>query len=104
MRFVGQAEVAAFLRDHPVEADRLQAWVAEVRHCNWRCQQDLMTAFRDVDASGSPLIVFRFDRPPMHIETLIDFRTNVLVLLAIKRPGLHLEQLQYRNGNERRAH
>jgi mRNA-degrading endonuclease HigB of HigAB toxin-antitoxin module len=100
MRFVGQAEVAAFLRDHPAESERLQAWVAEMRHRNWKNLRDLTTAFRDVDASHSPLAIFRFDRPPMHIETLIDFRTNVLLLLAIKYPRLRLAQLQY--GNEHR--
>jgi mRNA-degrading endonuclease HigB of HigAB toxin-antitoxin module len=102
MRFVGQAEVATFLRLHPAESERLQAWVAEIRHRNWRSPQELKTAFRDVDAARSPLTVFRFDRPPLHIETLIDFRTNVLVLLAIKHPRLHVAQLQY--GNEHRDH
>ena len=99
---MGQAEVAAFLRDHPVETERLQAWVAEMRHHNWRNAQDLATMFRDVDGSRPPMTIFRFDKPPLHMETMIDFRTNVMVLLAIKHPQRHLAQLQYRN--ERHGH
>lgn len=86
MRFVGQVEVAAFLRDHPDDTERLQAWVAEIRYCNWRDSQELLASFRDVDISRSPLIVFRFRKPPIRIETITDFRTGVLVLLAIKLP------------------
>jgi mRNA-degrading endonuclease HigB of HigAB toxin-antitoxin module len=100
MRFVGQTEVATFLRDYPAESERLQAWVAEMRQRNWQNLQEMTTAFRDIDPSRSPLIVFRFEKPPMHIETVIDFRAKVLVLLAIKHPRLHLAQLQY--GSERR--
>jgi mRNA-degrading endonuclease HigB of HigAB toxin-antitoxin module len=102
MRFVGQTEVVTFLRDHPAESERLRAWVAEMRHRNWRSPQELTSAFRDVDTSRSPLTVFRFDRPPIHIETLIDFRTNVLMLVAIKHPQLHVAH--HHDGSERRDH
>ena len=102
MRFVGQAEVVAFLREYPAESERLQAWVAEMRHRKWRSAGELTSAFRDIDTSRSPLTVFRFDRPPIHIETLIDFRTNVLMLLAIKHPQLHVAHHEY--GSERRDH
>ncbi len=102
MRFVGQSEILGFLRDHPAEAERVQAWVAEIRHRNWQSPGELAAAFQDVDASRLPLTVFRFRRPPLHIETLIDFRANVLVLLAIKQPQLPLATLSH--GNDRRDH
>jgi len=97
MRFVGQAEVVAFLRDYPTESERLQAWVAEMRHCNWRSVQELTAAFTAVDSSRSPLMVFQLASPPLRIETLIDFRTNVLMLLAIKYPLARLAPHQDRN-------
>jgi hypothetical protein len=93
MRFVGQAEVLAFLRDCPAETERLQSWVAEIQHHNWRNFRELLATFQDVDASRPPLTIFRLNRPPLHIETLIDFRTNVLMLLAINQPQLRSETL-----------
>lgn len=102
MRFVGQSEVAAFLRDHHLESERLQSWVAEMRHRHWRSPQHLTTAFRDVDVSHLPTALFRFDRPRMHIETLIDFRTSVIVLVAIKYPQSDRVHLQH--GNRRLDH
>lgn len=102
MRFVGQTEVAAFLRSYPKESERLLAWVAEMQHRNWRDARELIVAFREVDTSRLPLTVFRFDRPPMQIETLIDFRTKVLVLLAIKHPRPHVAHHQQES--ERRDH
>lgn len=102
MRFIGQVEVAAFVRDHPAETERLQAWVAEMRRRNWRNARDLTAAFREVDASRTPLVIFRFGRPSIHIETLMDFRSKVLILIAIKYPRPHLAQLQHEN--DRRDH
>lgn len=101
MRFVGQEEVAAFLRDHPAETERLQAWVAEIRHRNWKSCSELVAAFQDIDASRLPVAVFRLSRPPIHLETLIDFRTNLLMLVSIKQPRLPATAS---NGDERRDH
>ena len=94
MRFVGQTELAAFLRTHPEEADRLQAWVAEIRYRNWTNTEALSADFQHVDASRLPLTVFRLGRPPIHIETLIDFRTKVVLLLAIQQPYLQFAPIQ----------
>lgn len=100
MRFVGQTELAVFLRGHPGEAERLQAWMAEIRHRNWKNAEALAADFQNVDASQSPLTVFRFGRPPLDIETLIDFRTNVVLLLTMRQPQPHFGTLQ--QGNEQR--
>ena len=88
MRFTGQTELAAFLHDHPEDAERLQAWVAEIRYRNWKSPEALSADFRNVDTSRSPLMVFRFGRPPIHIETLIDFRTSVVLLITIRQVGV----------------
>jgi mRNA-degrading endonuclease HigB of HigAB toxin-antitoxin module len=94
MRFLGQAEVAAFLSGHPSEAERLQAWLSEMRHRDWKNAEALSADFRSVDTSNPPRAIFKLGDPPLRIETLIDFRTNVVLLLGINEPGLQMSSVQ----------
>lgn len=84
MKFLGQAEAAAFLRGHPTQADKLQAWLSEIRFRSWHNAAALAADFRNVDASASPRVVFRFGRPALVIETLMDFRNEIVLLTAIR--------------------
>lgn len=84
MRFLGQTEVAEFLRRNPAEAERLQAWLSEIRNRSWDSADALCVDFRSVDMSDPPQAVFQFSDPPLRIDTLIDFRTNVVLLLSIQ--------------------
>jgi mRNA-degrading endonuclease HigB of HigAB toxin-antitoxin module len=83
MRIVGQIEVATFLSDHPNETDRLQAWLAEIKHRNWDSREALSADFPNLDMSQPPLTVFRLGQAALRVETLIDFRNRVVVLRTI---------------------
>jgi len=83
MKFLGQAEAAAFLREHPTQSDRLQPWLSEIRFRNWRNAAALAADFRSADTSASPRVVFRFGPPALVIETLVDFRNQIVLLTAI---------------------
>lgn len=94
MVFLGQTEVAVFLRRHPAEAERLQAWLSEMRHRDWDNAQALSADFRNVDTSSPPRAIFQLGDPPLRIETLIDFRTKVVLVLGIDQPGLRAPSVQ----------
>lgn len=85
MRFAGLAEVATFLAQCPGETEAMRAWVTEVRHRTWANAAALTTDFADVDTSRLPTVVFGLQRGILQIETLIDFRSGIVLLTAIRR-------------------
>jgi mRNA-degrading endonuclease HigB of HigAB toxin-antitoxin module len=84
MKLLGQAEAAAFLQGHPTQADRLQAWLSEIRFRRWRNSDALAADFRSADTSASPKVVFHLGRPTLVIETLVDFRKEIVLLTEIR--------------------
>jgi mRNA-degrading endonuclease HigB of HigAB toxin-antitoxin module len=84
MKFVGQIEVAEFVRTHPPQAEDLRAWMAEVRHRNWPDANALSADFQSIDRSKPPLTIFRLAESALTIEALIDFRTGVVLLTEIR--------------------
>ena len=85
MRFLGQIEVAEFVKAHPRQGEALRAWVAEVRHHNWPDGKALSADFPGVDLSKQPSVVFHLRRAALTIETLVSFRTGCLLLTAIRQ-------------------
>jgi mRNA-degrading endonuclease HigB of HigAB toxin-antitoxin module len=88
MRFVGQAEIAAFLAECPDQSDGLRAWLAEMKHRTWGSVDALAADFLNVDASGLPRVIFYLEPTSLRIETLIDFRNGVVLLTSIQRPAM----------------
>jgi len=84
MKFLGRTQLAAFLRDHPEQADTLQAWLSEIQYRDWRTRDALASDFQSVDATRTPLAVFRLGRPALVIETLVDFRNGIVLLTGIR--------------------
>jgi mRNA-degrading endonuclease HigB of HigAB toxin-antitoxin module len=84
MIFVGLTELFDFLRDHPDQGEPLRAWLAEIQHRNWTNRQALAADFQSLDSDNPPLAVFRFGRPEVVIETLIDFQNQVVLLTGIR--------------------
>jgi mRNA-degrading endonuclease HigB of HigAB toxin-antitoxin module len=85
MKFLGQMEVAEFVKAHPGQADTVRAWVAEVRLRNWPDSKALSADFQSVDCSKSPLVVFRLVGGALTIEALVNFRTGLLFLTEIRQ-------------------
>jgi len=83
MRVLGQLEVAEFVRGHPEEADLLRAWLSEVRHHRWANSQALKADFRSVEANQPTRAVFRLGPKPIVVETIIDFRNGVVLLVTL---------------------
>jgi mRNA-degrading endonuclease HigB of HigAB toxin-antitoxin module len=86
MRFLGQFELVEFLRAQPSETERIQAWLSEIRNRHWSCAEALSADFRSVDMSKPPLAIFQLRDPPLQIDTLIDFRTSIVLLRGIQKP------------------
>lgn len=84
MKLLGQAEAAAFLRGNPACADKLQAWLSEIRFRRWPNRAALAADFRSADTSASPRVVFQLGKPAIVIDTLVDFRTEVILLTDIR--------------------
>jgi mRNA-degrading endonuclease HigB of HigAB toxin-antitoxin module len=85
MRFVGQAEIAAFLAEYPDHSDGLRAWLAEMKHRTWSCADALAADFLNVDTANLPVVIFYLEPTALRIETLVDFRNRVVLLTAIQR-------------------
>ena len=84
MKFLGQAEAAAFLREHPKKAETLRAWLGEIQYRNWHSPEALSADFQNVDTTRPPLAVFRLGRAALEIETLVDFRNGIVLLTGIR--------------------
>lgn len=83
MRFVGQTELAGFLTRSPGYADTLRAWLAEMKHGRWTSAAGLVADFPNVDASDLPSVVFRLALAALRVETIIDFRRGIVLLVEI---------------------
>jgi hypothetical protein len=84
LRFVGQSEVAAFVAQLPAYGDTVRAWVSEMKHRNWLSAAAFATDFKNVDASNLPAVIFYLAPPGLRIETLVDFRAGIIMLVAIE--------------------
>lgn len=84
LKFLGQSEAAQFLHYHPAHADTVQAWIGEIRHGTWRTPTDLAADFRSVEAASPPRAIFRLGHPAIVLETLVDFRNEVVLLTKIR--------------------
>ena len=83
MRFVGQTEVAGFLARSPGYVDTVRAWLAEMKHGRWASAAALAANFQNVDTSELPSVVFYLAPAALRIETIIDFRMGIVLLVAI---------------------
>lgn len=98
MKFLGQSEIAAYVHDHPGEAEMLRAWVGEIKHGTWETAEGLRADFLEVDVSTPPLAIFRLGRRPVRVETIFDFRNRIVLLTALRLPaGLWSLHLQHGN-------
>jgi mRNA-degrading endonuclease HigB of HigAB toxin-antitoxin module len=84
MKFLGQVEAATFLREHPRQAETLRAWLGEIQHRNWHSPEALAADLHNVDTTSPPLAVFRLGRAALEIETLVDFRSGIVLLTGIR--------------------
>jgi mRNA-degrading endonuclease HigB of HigAB toxin-antitoxin module len=83
MRFVGQTEIAGFLAQSPGYRDTIRAWLAEMKHGRWASAAALAADFQNVDTSELPSVVFYLAPAALRIETIIDFRIGIVLLMAI---------------------
>lgn len=84
MRLVGQTELAEFLRENVHGRDLIQAWLAEMRHGNWKDAVALKGDFRNVDISALPAVIFQIPGAGAQIETLINFRLGLIALVSVQ--------------------
>lgn len=84
MRFVGQAEVSAYLASCPEHGDAVRAWLAEIKGRSWTNYAALASDFLSVDTSSPPKVVFDFPPSGLRIGTLVDLRTGVVLLTSIQ--------------------
>ena len=90
MRFVGLTEVASFVLQCPDQSEVVRAWLTEMRHRTWVTAASLLSDFPNADASRPPDVVFHLAAGSVRIETIIDFRTGVVLLTRIHHPTMTL--------------
>jgi hypothetical protein len=83
MKLLGQLEVAEFVRMHSGEMEVLSAWVSEIRHRRWNDSLSLITDFQSADADQPPRAVFKLGPTPVFVETVIDYRTSVVLVTRL---------------------
>lgn len=103
MKFVGQTEVAAFLAVSPGYEDAVRAWLAEMKYGQWLSAAALTADFQNVDTSELPSVVFYLAPAALRIETIIDFRVGIVLLVAISPLAAVQGSPQY-SWNARRDH
>jgi mRNA-degrading endonuclease HigB of HigAB toxin-antitoxin module len=84
VKVLGQTEAATFLREHPEQAEKLRALLAEMRSRDWTTPEALTADFRSVDTTCLPLAVFRIGKPALVVETLVDFRNGIVLLTDLR--------------------
>jgi hypothetical protein len=84
MKFLGLAEAALFLREHPKQAEALRAWLGEIQHRKWCSYEALAADFQYVDITFPPRAIFRLGQPALEIDTLMDFRNGIVLLTGIR--------------------
>ena len=84
MRVVGLDLIALHLLScGSTDADALRAWVYELAHRDFESAAGLAAAFRQVDLSALSIAIFRLSSAPVRIDTLIDFRTGVVLVIHV---------------------
>jgi len=83
MRVVGYTEAASFLARHPLHGEALTAWLHEVRHRHWRSPAALAADFGCVEVAP-PYTIFRLGIRPLLVETIVDFRNQVVLLTGVR--------------------
>ena len=86
MRFLGYTEVASFMAQHPLHGEALGAWLCEIQYHDWRSPEALSADFRGVEVT-QPFTVFRLGIRPLLIETIVDFRNQIVLLTGIRVAG-----------------
>jgi hypothetical protein len=83
MRFVGKAEVAGFLAHTAGYENTVKAWVAEMKHGHWPSAAALAADYQNLDVSDLPSLVFYLTPSGLRIDTIIDFRKGIVLLVTI---------------------
>lgn len=85
MRVVGAGVIDAYLAANPpsLTSEFLRALIYELRENYWKKPQVLASAFPKADLSALPKAVFRLDDGAVLVDTLVDFRTGVVLVTGI---------------------
>lgn len=73
------------------EAEAIRAWVYELEHRDFGDPARLTAGFRQVDLSKPPVAIFHLAGTPLRIDTLIDFRTGVVLVTHISEVQRRLQ-------------
>ena len=99
MRFVGGAEIARFIREHPPETEMVRAWVHEMKCRRWTRPEAVKADLRGADISQPPTIRFHLVSAPVLIDTLVDFHNGIVVLTDIRKVTREANGLQVHHGS-----
>jgi mRNA-degrading endonuclease HigB of HigAB toxin-antitoxin module len=87
MRFVGLTDLRDFLTVEPRHTETLVTWLFEIRHRTWKSIEALEADFPNLENSHGRLVIFNLVSANIQIETLIDFRNQIVLLTAIRSPS-----------------
>lgn len=84
MQVVGIDVVDDFIRASPeTDAEFLRAWIFEIARGQWRDFLTLRRAFASVTIGPGAAIRFELAACPLVIDTVIDFRVGVMLVLRV---------------------
>lgn len=85
MRVVGADVIDAYLAARPpsLTTEFLRALIYELREHSWKKPQVFASAFPKADLSALPKAVFRLEDGAVLVDTLVDFRTGVVLVTGI---------------------
>jgi mRNA-degrading endonuclease HigB of HigAB toxin-antitoxin module len=84
MRLLGQSELADFTERHKGAAEDVRAWLSEIKHQRWTGPSDLARGMFKVDFLNPPRARFHVAAATLVIETIIDFKSGVVLVTGIQ--------------------
>jgi mRNA interferase HigB len=80
MILVGQDKIDAFVKRNAQAREPMQAWVAEVKHAQWKTPQDIKNRYRSADFLKNNRVIFNVKGNSYRLVAKVAYQTAVVVV------------------------
>ncbi len=88
MTLVGQDKIDAFVNRNAQARKPTQAWVAEVKHAQWKTSQDIKNRYRSADFLKNNRVIFNVKGNSYRLVAKVAYQTGIVLVEWI---GTHAE-------------
>jgi mRNA interferase HigB len=88
MTLVGQDKIDAFVKRNAQARKPMQAWVAEVKHAQWKTSQDIKNRYRAADFLKNNRVIFNVKGNSYRLVAKVAYQTGIVLVEWI---GTHAE-------------